>query len=124
MPTPPAIPIDWHQKCLFNRGRQEMLGAYPSGQASVMDALVKPAPGGGTASAASPLLRIRNLTKKFGQFTALNDVSLDVPKGESVCFLGPSGCGKTTLWRAIAGLDPQHAAMIETAGLDVPHRPP
>jgi iron(III) transport system ATP-binding protein len=89
-----------------------------------MDALVKPAPGGGTAAAASPLLRIRNLTKKFGQFTALNDVSLDVPKGEFVCFLGPSGCGKTTLLRAIAGLDPQDAGMIEIAGRDVSHLPP
>ena len=89
-----------------------------------MDALVKPAPGGGTAAATSPLLRIRNLTKKFGQFTALNDVSLDVPKGEFVCFLGPSGCGKTTLLRAIAGLDPQDAGMIEIAGRDVSHLPP
>jgi iron(III) transport system ATP-binding protein len=89
-----------------------------------MDALVKPAPGGGAASAGSPLLRIRNLTKKFGQFTALNDVSLDVPKGEFVCFLGPSGCGKTTLLRAIAGLDPQDAGMIEIAGRDVSHLPP
>ncbi|MEN3375483.1 MAG: iron(III) transport system ATP-binding protein [Hyphomicrobiales bacterium] len=89
-----------------------------------MDALVKPAPGGDTASAAAPLLRIRSLTKKFGQFTALNDVSLDVPKGEFVCFLGPSGCGKTTLLRAIAGLDPQDAGLIEIAGRDVSHLPP
>jgi iron(III) transport system ATP-binding protein len=89
-----------------------------------MDALVKPASGGGAAAAASPLLRIRNLTKTFGQFTALNNVSLDVPKGEFVCFLGPSGCGKTTLLRAIAGLDPQDAGMIEIAGRDVSHLPP
>ena len=78
-----------------------------------MDALVKSAPGGGTASAASPLLRIRNLTKKFGQFTALNDVSLDVPKGEFVCFLGPSGCGKTTLLRMIAGfIEPDSGEIV------------
>ena len=48
-------------------------------------------------------LRIRRLTKKFGEFTALADISLDVLEGEFVCFLGPSGCGKTTLLRAIAG---------------------
>ncbi|MEP1029711.1 MAG: putative 2-aminoethylphosphonate ABC transporter ATP-binding protein, partial [Alphaproteobacteria bacterium] len=38
-------------------------------------------------------LRVRNLTKKFGEFTALKNVSLDVSEGEFVCFLGPSGCG-------------------------------
>jgi iron(III) transport system ATP-binding protein len=89
-----------------------------------MDALVKPAPGGGTASATAPFLRVRDLTKKFGAFTALKDISLDVPKGEFVCFLGPSGCGKTTLLRAIAGLDPQDAGLIEIAGRDVSHLPP
>ncbi|MEQ9327241.1 MAG: ATP-binding cassette domain-containing protein, partial [Rhodospirillales bacterium] len=56
-------------------------------------------------SAAEPYLRVINVTKKFGDFTALADVSLDVMKSEFVCFLGPSGCGKTTLLRAIAGLD-------------------
>src|SRR6202011_2626875 len=89
-----------------------------------MDALVKPAPGGGTAAAASPLLRIRNLTKKFGQFTALRDVSLDVAEGEFVCFLGPSGCGKTTLLRAIAGLEPQSSGAIRQKGRDVSSLPP
>jgi iron(III) transport system ATP-binding protein len=76
-----------------------------------------------TAEAAS-FLRIRNLTKRFGQFTALKDVSLEVKTGEFVCFLGPSGCGKTTLLRAIAGLDPQDDGLIEIAGRDVSHLPP
>ena len=40
-----------------------------------------------------PYLRIRDLLKKFGSFTALKDISLDVFDGEFVCFLGPSGCG-------------------------------
>src|SRR3954451_23175474 len=88
-----------------------------------MDALVKSAPGGSIA-ATSPLLRVRNLTKTFGQFVALKDVSLDVVQGEFVCFLGPSGCGKTTLLRAIAGLDPQDEGLIEIAGRDVSHLPP
>jgi iron(III) transport system ATP-binding protein len=64
-------------------------------------------------------LRIRDLTKQFGDFTALDRISLDVHEGEFVCFLGPSGCGKTTLLRAIAGLDPQTSGQIEQAGRDI-----
>ena len=69
-------------------------------------------------------LRIRRLTKNFGEFTALADISLDVLEGEFVCFLGPSGCGKTTLLRAIAGLDIQTAGTIEQAGADISALPP
>lgn len=69
-------------------------------------------------------LQVRNLFKKFGDFTALSDISLDVNEGEFVCFLGPSGCGKTTLLRAIAGLDIQSAGRIEQAGQDISALPP
>ncbi len=67
---------------------------------------------------------VRNLSKCFGAFTALKDVSLDVPTGEFVCFLGPSGCGKTTLLRAIAGLDRQDEGKIVIGGRDVSNLPP
>ncbi len=53
----------------------------------------------------SAYLQIDNICKHFGQFTALKNISLDIHKGEFICFLGPSGCGKTTLLRAIAGMD-------------------
>jgi len=69
-------------------------------------------------------LKIRNLTKMFGTFTALKDISLDISEGEFVCFLGPSGCGKTTLLRAIAGLDIQTHGSIEQAGKDISPLPP
>ncbi|CAM3139590.1 putative 2-aminoethylphosphonate ABC transporter ATP-binding protein [Vibrio rarus] len=69
-------------------------------------------------------LEINNVVKQFGQFTALNDISLAINKGEFVCFLGPSGCGKTTLLRAIAGLDLPTYGQIEQAGKDITFLPP
>jgi len=71
-----------------------------------------------------PYLRIQGLTKQFGAFTALGDISLEIAEGEFVCFLGPSGCGKTTLLRAIAGLDIQTAGRIEQGGRDISALPP
>ena len=50
-------------------------------------------------------LQIKNITKKFGTVTAVDNVSLDIAQDEFVCILGPSGCGKTTLLRLIAGLE-------------------
>ena len=71
-----------------------------------------------------PYLQIDRLSKQFGDFVALNDVSLDVFEGEFVCFLGPSGCGKTTLLRAIAGLDIQTRGQVHQAGHDISPLPP
>ncbi len=67
----------------------------------------------------NPYLKISQLTKKFGEFVALDNISLDVYEGEFISFLGPSGCGKTTLLRAIAGLDIQTYGSVEQAGKDV-----
>jgi len=71
-----------------------------------------------------PYLRISRLTKKFGKFVALDDISLEVNDGEFVCFLGPSGCGKTTFLRAIAGLDIQTSGTVHQADTDISALPP
>lgn len=72
----------------------------------------------------TPFLQIDRLQKKFGDFVALDNVSLDIFDGEFVCFLGPSGCGKTTFLRAIAGLDIQTAGSVYQAGVDISALPP
>ena len=73
---------------------------------------------------AEPFLKVRGLTKMFGNFTALKHLDLDVSESEFVCFLGPSGCGKTTFLRAIAGLDIQTKGSIIQAGKDISALPP
>ncbi len=71
-----------------------------------------------------PFLDLRHIRKEFGNFTALQDIDLEIRKGEFVCFLGPSGCGKTTLLRIIAGLETQSAGTILQGGRDISLLPP
>lgn len=73
---------------------------------------------------AQPYLQIKNVTKTFGQFVALSDISLEIYPGEFICFLGPNGCGKTTLLRVIAGLEEQNTGQVIQNGVDISRLPP
>ena len=61
-------------------------------------------------------LVLSNITKSFGAFEAVKDLSLELQKGEFVSLLGPSGCGKTTTLRMIAGFMPPSSGTIELDG--------
>jgi sulfate/thiosulfate transport system ATP-binding protein len=69
-------------------------------------------------------IEVRGVTKTFGRFTALRDVSLAVATGELVALLGPSGSGKTSLLRIIAGLDAPDRGRVLFGGEDATRRPP
>ncbi|MFA6972776.1 MAG: ABC transporter ATP-binding protein [Gallionella sp.] len=69
-------------------------------------------------------LEIKNVTRRFGDFVAVDDVSLNIEAGEFFTLLGPSGCGKTTLLRMIAGFDAPDAGQILLDGKDLAGTPP
>jgi ABC-2 type transport system ATP-binding protein len=65
------------------------------------------------------MIEIRNLTKKYGDFTAVNDLSLSVARGEIFGFLGPNGAGKTTTIRILAGLSLPTVGSVSVGDVDV-----
>ena len=70
------------------------------------------------------LVEVRDVTKRFGDFVALDRVNLDITEGEFMTFLGPSGCGKTTCLRLISGFEQPTTGQILIAGRDVSNDPP
>src|SRR5207253_3629293 len=70
------------------------------------------------AEGGEPVIHVRDLTKRFGDFVALDDVSFEVPTGSLTALLGPSGSGKSTLLRIIAGLEVPDSGRVVIAGAD------
>jgi len=74
--------------------------------------------------ASEEFIRIRNVSKHFGDFVAVDDVTLDISRGELFSILGGSGCGKSTLLRMLAGFETPTAGRIEVDGVDITDLPP
>src|SRR5215207_6197403 len=72
----------------------------------------------------SPMLRFENVMKRFGGFTAVDGVTLDIGRGEFFALLGPSGCGKTTLLRMVAGFETPDSGRLLLDGNDTGNTPP
>ena len=73
---------------------------------------------------AKPLIRFENVTKRFGHFVAIDNLTLDIYEREFFALLGPSGCGKTTLMRMLAGFETPNTGRILLAGEDIARLPP
>jgi putrescine transport system ATP-binding protein len=99
---------------------EEPVKAEPSASAEPVNAepSAKPEP---QAEAEMPLLRIEAVAKKFGNFRAVDHISLDIRSGEFFALLGPSGCGKTTLLRMLAGFEAPDEGRILLDGRDIAH---
>jgi len=73
---------------------------------------------------AKPLIQFRNVTKRFGDFTAIDDQTFDIYEREFFALLGPSGCGKTTMMRMLAGFEKPSEGTILLGGQDIAPIPP
>ena len=71
-----------------------------------------------------PLIQFKNVTKRYGDFTAIDDLTLDIFAQEFFALLGPSGCGKTTLMRMLGGFETATSGTIKIAGQDMNNVPP
>ena len=77
------------------------------------------APAASIPSTAAPLVRCRNVRKSFGATLVLNDISMDVARGEVVCVIGPCGSGKSTFLRCVNALVPIDEGSIFVDGCEV-----
>lgn len=73
---------------------------------------------------AENIITVSRISKYFGEKAVLDDINLEIRKGEFVTILGPSGCGKTTLLRLIAGFQTPTEGVIKIGGKDITQTPP
>ena len=100
--------------------------------APITDQPTGPSPGPGPAAPFAPwddpqekpLIRFKGVSKRFGEFTAIDDIDLDIYSREFFALLGPSGCGKTTLMRMLAGFERPTEGAITLEGKDITPVPP
>jgi len=78
----------------------------------------------GTTTAPEADILLRNVTKRFGELAAVDDLTLEIPRGSFFALLGPSGCGKTTTLRMIGGFEEPTEGVIRLGGDDVTNTPP
>ncbi len=76
------------------------------------------------AARTEPVVRLRGVSKRFGEVVAVDDVTLEIPQGHFTTLLGPSGCGKTTLLRMLAGFEEPATGTVEIDGRDMRGVPP
>jgi iron(III) transport system ATP-binding protein len=69
------------------------------------------------------MIRFEKVVIKYGDFVAMDDLTLEIREGEFFTFLGPSGCGKTTILRALVGFEALHSGRIYVDGEDITHVP-
>ena len=72
----------------------------------------------------APMVELRRVTKRFDNFVAVDDVTLEIQRGEFLTLLGPSGCGKTTMLRMISGFETPTEGTVWLEGQDVTNLPP
>ncbi|NHI90808.1 MAG: ATP-binding cassette domain-containing protein, partial [Candidatus Thorarchaeota archaeon] len=70
------------------------------------------------------ILQVRNLTKKFGGLTAVNDINFDIERGEMLGLIGPNGAGKTTLFHLISGFEKPNSGSVFFDGTDITGKKP